>query len=151
MIPSCEINQQTETSKKVYLWAKQCLGESLVPVGDDREYGCAISVTVLLKEKMGLNIKETLSTLELLHMLEKSTIFKEISDPLPGDIIISATGTSTLPNTPIKHGHTGVVAKYGILSNNSYTGLWSEFYTLESWKKRYEIQGGYPTRFFRAL
>lgn len=149
----CEIqaNLPTINSQKVYDQAKACLGISLVPVGDDRELGCAISVTVLLKEKVGMDIQEVLSTNELLGNLIKSPYFQEVANPLAGDIVISATGTSTLPNTPITHGHVGIVGLHGIMSNNSYTGLWSEFYTLETWKERYSVQGGYPIRYFRAL
>ncbi len=148
---SCVANTPTENSLRVYNTAKETLGNTLVPVSDNREVGCAISLTVLLKEMCGVGIKETLSTAELLQELESSTLFKEVSDPTFGDVIIDATGTSSMPNTPITHGHCGVVGKKGIMSNNSYTGLWSEFYTLESWKQRYEVQGGYTSRYFRLL
>lgn len=143
--------EQTETSLQIYTTAKKLIGVSLVPVGDDPDVGCAISVTVLLKEKCNIPIGETQSTHDLLIELIESPLFKEVNEPLPGDIIISATGTSQLAGTPIKHGHTGIVAKFGILSNSSLTGLWSENFTLETWTNRYKYQGGYPTRYFRAL
>lgn len=142
---------QTQNSFKIYQAAKYSLGKSLVPVGDDPDVGCAISVTVLLNELCGFAIKETQSTYELLQELIASKLFTEVIDPLPGDIIVSATGTSSIPNTPIKHGHTGIVARFGILSNSSLTGLWSENFTLATWANRYEKQGGYPTRYFRAI
>lgn len=142
---------QTVNSMNIYAEAKACLGQSLVPVGDDPELGCAVSVSVLLNEKCGIPIKVTQSTYELLQELISSPRFREVYIPIFGDIIISPTGTSTISNTPITHGHVGCVAKYGILSNNSYTGLWGENYTLDSWRKRYQVQGGYPVRFFRAV
>lgn len=142
---------QTQTSLNIYKVAKSCLGTTLVPVGDDPDVGCAISVTVLLKEKCNIPIRETQSTHDLLIELIENPLFKEVNEPLPGDIIISATGTSQLAGTPIKHGHTGIVAKFGILSNSSLTGLWSENFTMETWINRYKYQGGYPTRFFRAV
>jgi len=144
------IIKEITMQEKIYNTASSLLGVSLVPVGDDPDVGCAISVSVLLKEKCGIDIAETQSTYALLEELEKSSSFKEVTDPEPGDVIISATGTQ-VKNSPIVHGHTGIVAKYGILSNSSLTGLWSENYTLDSWKERYEVQGGFPTRFFRAL
>lgn len=148
---TCDANAPTENSIRVYNVAKECLNTSLVPKGDDIELGCAISVTVILKEMCSVGINETLSTNELLQELKNSTLFKEVFVPVYGDIIISATGTSTLPKTPIKNGHVGIVARHGILSNNSLTGLWDEFYTLESWISRYQTKGGYPTRYFRLL
>lgn len=152
---TCQTNVQTEASIRIYDIAKSCLGKSLVPVGDDPDLGCAISLTVLLN-KAGINIRETVSTAQALVELETSPLFKEVSDPLPGDVIISASGTSSIENTSIKNGHCGVVAIYpigdnGIMSNNSLNGLWQEVYTLSSWNERYKIQGGYLTRFFRAL
>ena len=146
-----EENVQTATSNKVYQIAAQCLGISLIPPGDDRELGCAISVTALLREKCEIQIPETTSTYNLLaSLLALPALFKEVAVPLPGDIIIAATGTQ--PSTsPLSNGHTGVVAKYGILSNNSYTGLWSEVYTLRSWHNHYDIIGQFRTRYFRPL
>lgn len=133
----------------IYQEAKKALGTSLVPIGDDPDVGCAISVTYLLKEKCGIDIKETLSTSDLLTELINNPHFTEITTPQVGGIIISATGTSTISDTPITHGHCGVVGLYGVLSNNSLNGLWSENYTLETWHKRYGVDGGYPTRFFQ--
>lgn len=140
----------TPNSQKVYDISKSCLGTSLVPIGDDPEVGCAISMTVILREKCGFNIAETLSTADFLNELIASQLFDEVTVPLPGDVIISATGTSAIPNTPISHGHCGTIGEFGILSNNSLTGLFSEIYTLDTWKQRYAVQGGYPMRFFRA-
>lgn len=146
------MNECITTAEKIYEQAKAALGTSLVPVGDDPDVGCAISATVLLKERCGMDIKETLSTLEFLHEIEASPLFQEVFDfGEMGDIWIDATGTSIIPNTPITHGHCGVLGKFGIMSNSSLTGLWSEFYDKDSWKQRYEIQGGYPTRKFRAV
>jgi hypothetical protein len=140
--------------EELYNVSKKALEEkeSLVPVGDDPELGCAISLTVLLN-RIGCIIKETASTAELLMELAEDPEFEEISetDAGCGDIIICATGTSSIPNTPIPHGHCGIVGKFGIMSNDSRNGIWSEYYTLESWKERYEIKGGYASRFFRIV
>ncbi len=151
MCPSQPENGQTTNSLKVYAEAKALLNTSLVPKGDSIEYGCAISVSVLVKEKSGIALPETVSTATLLRELLSSPFFMEIQSPLAGDIIISATGTSTLQNTPIANGHTGIVGYHGIMSNNSFNGLWQEKFTMDSWRQRYEIAGGYPILFFRAI
>lgn len=135
--------------EKVYQKAYMFLGKSLVPPNDDPDVGCAISVTVLLKEKCGINIKETTSTYELLHELIASPYVEEVFSPLFGDIIISATDTSLFQNPPFPHGHTGIVGKVKIMSNNSSNGLWEDGWTLPAWDNHYRKLGGYPTRFFR--
>lgn len=148
-------NTQTASSISIYNQAKICLGESLVPIGDDPDLGCAISVSVLWGKIFpnSTQILNTTSTASLLAaFIEHTELFMEVTEieALPGDFIIAATGTSSIVNTPITHGHCGVVAKYGVCSNNSLTGLWDENYTLQTWKQRYEVQGGYQTRYFRT-
>jgi hypothetical protein len=140
-----------EPASPLYEMAKSCLNTSLVPLGDDPELGCAISVNALVARVKGHQVGGGTSTYGLLQALVASSWFKEVKEPTFGDIIISATETSTIPNTPIAHGHTGVVGKYGIMSNDSSSGLWKENYTLDTWKARYETLGGYPTRFFRLI
>ncbi len=142
-------NGQTLDSLKFYNEAKAMLGKSLVPAGVDPEYGCAASVNQLHRITFGFPIGGGASTALLLQSLIGSSFFQEVFNPLPGDIIIDATGTSTIPNSPITNGHVGVVGFYGILSNDSNTGLWSENYTQQTWNERYEVQGGYKNRYFR--
>ncbi len=144
-------NVQTPNSLKVYTCAKEAINATLVPANDDPELGCAISVSVLIREKAEIDIKETVSTAELLQELIDSPKFVEVQVPLAGDIVVAATGTSKIPNTPVPHGHTGICAYYGIISNDSSTGLMGENYTLDSWKQRYDVLGGYTSRFFRAV
>lgn len=145
-----KIQSMSPTAQKIYDEAKKALGTSLVPVGDDPDLGCAISVSVLLHDKCGIDIAKTTGTWTLLQELLQSKYFQLVSDPQPADILMYATGTSTIQNTPIKHGHVAILGKYGVLSNNSLTGLWSENYSLASFKARYEVQGGYPLHAFRA-
>lgn len=143
-------NQQTQNSTFLYLTAKQCLDTRMVPSQDSIDVGCAISVNAVHQKAFEKQIGGGTSTWLLLQSLIASSEFEEVQIPLAGDIIISATGTSTIPNTPIE-GHTGIMGNYGIMSNNSLTGLWMEYYTLDTWKERYQVEGGYPTRFFRRL
>lgn len=142
------VGGQTLTSLQLYATAKNYLGVSLVPAGDDPEYGCAISVNICALKAWGHQIGGGASTYNLLQDLISS--FTEVLDPFPGDIIISATGTSTDPNPAIPNGHVGIVGKFGIMSNNSNNGLWEEVYTLETWNQRYAVEGHFPVRFFRS-
>lgn len=143
-------NGQTKNSFTLYTVAKECLGISLVPAGDDPEYGCAISLNMLSLRAFGHQIGGGASTTLLLKdLVIQPHNYTEVREPLPGDIIISATGTSIKPNPAIPNGHVGVVGQFGIMSNNSDDGLWSEAYTLASWDTRYRAAGGFPTRFFR--
>jgi len=40
---------------------------------------------------------------------------------------------------------------FGIVSNDSNTGLLLELWDLARWRKFYGVQGGLPVAFFRAL
>ena len=143
-------NLQTPNSIKLYEMAASCLGKFLVPKGYDPMYGCAIAVNSVYKRAFGIEIGGDASTYNLLQALIKSENFKEVTIPLPGDIIMCATGTQPA-TSPLKHGHVGIVAKYGILSNNSANGVWSENYTLGTWMERYVTIGQFPVRYFRPL
>lgn len=142
-------NGQTFNSLRLYNEAKACLGQSMVPPGYDPELGCAISVNEVHSRCFGFQIGGGASTNALQQVLVSSQYFKEVTFPLPGDILVSATGTSSISHTPIPNGHVGIVGFYGILSNNSNTSLWDEHFTMDSWKQRYVIQGGYKMRYFR--
>lgn len=148
---TCDVNEQTANSKKLYDAAAAALGKSLVPSGYDPELGCAISLNTLYKQVFGVSIGGDASTASLYKVLsENPQRFKQVTDPLPGDIIISPTGMQK-STSPFNHGHVGVVAKEGICSNDSTSGQWHEYYTLQTWKNRYQTVGGFPVLFFRNL
>lgn len=147
------MNEQTPDSIKLFDTAKNNLDKNLC---ENFAYGCAETVSNLLHLAFGFVVPGAASTYMLLQYLIKEqafNYFKEVTEAeaLPGDIIISATGTSLKPNPDIPNGHVGVVAEYGILSNNSANGLLQEKWNMPSWKQHYEVDGGYPTRIFRPL
>lgn len=144
------MNEQTQNSMRLYEEAKAHLDKNLC---ENFEDGCAETVSNLILLALGPVIIATASTYMLLRTLCASSSFKEVGtfEALPGDIIISATGTSTISPPPFPHGHTGIVARYGILSNNSDNGLLQEKWNLDSWDDHYAVAGGYPTRVFRPL
>ena len=81
--------------------------------------------------------------------LNASSLFIKIDRPEEGDIIISPTGfgNGNLPN-----GHVGIVSKDGmVMSNDSATGVFTENYTMDTWKARYRDIGGYPVYYFRRV
>lgn len=143
---------QTAGTLAIYNSAKKALGKhitlnEMVP----HDVGCAEAVSYVLKDagfampKLGIP-----GTANLYQWLKNSPNFKQrfIGDAIPGSIIISPTGTSAL-NSP--HGHTGIVGKYGILSNDSATGLFLEFWNLDKWKRYYNQQLAFPVFIFIPL
>lgn len=158
MLPNPTIKNNIQSPADIQIWrtAVASLGVCLVPPSDDPELGCAISVNMLFEKtfpSLG-QIGGGTSTYGLLQALIKSPYFIEITEmqALPGDIIMAATGTSTLNGTPISNGHVGIMAeKQNIMSNESATGLWTQNYTLPSFIQHYQVEGGYPVRFFRPV
>lgn len=131
--------------ERLYDMAKACLGKDIAKTQD--ELGCAEAVNYVYKKTFGTPIGGETSTAGMYEVLKKDKRFVKVDEPLFGDIIISPTGTSTLNAL---HGHVGIVAKYGILSNNSLNGLWQEKFTLQSWKIYYTNRG-FPVYYYRVL
>ena len=139
-------NQPTEHSQKVYDVAKSCLGTHITEDPSvDPALGCAEAVSYVLEQAgYDLGFHGIAGTSDLYTWLKNH--FTPVTDPLPGDVIISPTGTST---TGSPHGHVGIVAKYGVLSNNSNDGKFEENFDLTKWHNYYSALG-FPVLFFRA-
>ncbi len=137
---------QLGTSQKIYDFAKDCIGTDIAKTQD--ELGCAEAVSFILSGAAvsGFPPRGFLSTADFYKWLEANA--HRVSVGEPGDIIISPTGTST-KGSP--HGHVGIVAKYGILSNNSQTGLFDEYYDLTKWTSYFSTDLGFPVLFYRFL
>lgn len=131
--------------EKIYELAKSCLGKDIAAT--QNELGCAEAISYILAKVTVHGFPKTgyLSTSDLYFYLKSHADL--VTEPLPGDIIISPTGTST---TGAKHGHVGIVGRYGIMSNNSMTGLFQQNYTIEQWKAYYGKKLGFPTLFYRV-
>ncbi len=145
-----EENLPTPHGQAILQSAKNQLGSDASPNDEaPDELGCAETVTCVLR-KAGCNIPIILSTAQLYTWLEKSPEWLEVPLPLPGDIILSPTGTGG--KNGIRNGHVGIVGNDGwIMSNNSFSGVFERNYTLASWKYRYIISGGYKLAFFRKI
>lgn len=110
------------------------------------DLGCAEAVSYVLKVSGIVFPTEGIAgTAALYTWLQQHFIL--VVNPLPGDVVISPTGFSS-KNSP--HGHTGIVAKYGILSNDSDTGLFLEKYTIASWHQYFGVTEGFPVFYFRS-
>ena len=131
----------------LYETAKASLGRDASPLDRANDaLGCAESVNAIHKKAFGFEIGGSTSTALLFEALVDSPYFDRVSNPLPGDVIISPTGSG---NGRVAHGHTGIVAKQGIMSNDSDTGTWELNYTMDMWKRYYGQKGGFIVAFFR--
>jgi hypothetical protein len=140
-------NFATPAGEKLYQTALSLMGHNLCP--QNNEFGCAESVNEVVFDAFGDYAGGDLSTARLYLSIQNNSKFVQITSPVQGDIIVSPTGygNGSLPN-----GHVGIVGANGvIMSNTSATGLWSQNYTLSSWKKRYADLGGFPVFYFRRL
>lgn len=129
--------------KRVVYYARLCSGVDLSTLAPN-EVGCAESVTRLLRQLDTTLVPVELSTYRLTLHLVVSKRFVELDTPLPGCVVIAATGTG---NGHIV-GHTGIYDGRRIWNNNSYTGKWSDSYTIATFRDRYERLGGMKVRFF---
>ncbi len=119
--------------EKLYDVAYSFLGKDASPTDKaPDDLACAESVNAVYKAAFGSEIGGDVSTLRMYEALQTYSAFREVIDPLYGDIIISPT---TLARVPV--GHVGIVGKWQIMSNNSYNGKWEAHYTLQSWRLRY--------------
>lgn len=130
----------------LYTLAKSCLGKDIAAT--QNELGCAEAISYLLMKMKVPGFGLVLGTYQLYHTLQDLPAFKAVSAPLPGDLIISPTGYSSKGST---HGHVGIVAYHGIMSNNSMNGLWEEYYNEMSWEEYYKTKLGFPIYYFRLL
>ena len=114
------------------------------------EFGCAESVSTLLKE-IWPDFQKTLSTATLHKNLKADKRFKATLDLKPWSIIISPTGTGS-GTRDIPNGHVGILGEGGkIYSNTSNTSKWEQNYTIQTWIDRYRVKGRYPIFLFTLI
>lgn len=136
--------------EKIYETAYEAIGFDASPSDyAPDEYGCAESLSKIIQKALPeLRFPNLLSTRQLYNYLLNSRSFRLTNDPKPGCIIISVTGTG---NGSVKNGHTGVIGKAWIMSNDSRTGTWEANYQISAWKRYYEIKGGMYTHLFTCV
>lgn len=144
---------KTLTMQKPTLYDVACkyIGKDASPEQlADSEVACAESVTYLMRQIYPETPKWT-GTYSLFEWLRKQPTWKQVTEPQPGDIIISPTGTG---NGSIQ-GHTGIIMGNGLIaSNNSsgvFKGMFTRNFTLETWNARYVKKGGFSVYLFRRV
>lgn len=140
-------------TKREYLYevAYKCIGRDMSPadVAPD-SLACAESINGVFKEAFGEFIGSgaaLTSTAALYQTLRTDSRFELVINALPGDIVISPTGTSTKGSA---HGHVGIWGKETIMSNDSSTGKWLANYLLRNWKLVFHDTLGFPVFYFRV-
>lgn len=120
------------------------------------DVGCAEAVSWILQQSgiKGIPTLGISGTATLYQWLSTNPNFTRVTGPQEGAIIISPTGygNGSIP------GHTGIVGVFGkvyakdwgIVSNDSQTGLLLELWNLARWQKYYGQFGGLPVAFFLA-
>lgn len=141
------MNEQTQNSLKIYQTAKALLDQT--ESGNNPIDGCAETVNNIFIKALGVVVGGGYSTALMFVALHNACRFQPITlgNQLPGDIIISPTGSG---NGVMPNGHVGIVGEFGILSNNSENGLLQEVWTVPNWQKVYGGIGGFPVLFFRV-
>jgi hypothetical protein len=130
---------------KLYDLAYSLLGKHLT-LDDtvDKSVGCAQALSYILFHYGcdGIPKKGLPGTVDIDKWCKKYAT--KVEFPEVGDLIVSVTGTGN----GTRRGHCGVVGKHHIMSNYSPTGLWDDYYTLESWIQNYKIEGDLETNFY---
>lgn len=139
----------------VSLLCKFYLGKDFTPLDIiPDEVACAESVTTLLKQA-GMMPYVIAGTWTLEQYLMKNRNWAPVSDLRDlraGDVVMSATGTSSKGKNAPFRGHVGILGHNGIIyANNSYTGKWQTTYDINTWRQRYVNEGGYPMNFYRYI
>lgn len=142
---------------KIYNEAKACL-ERHVTLNNNvpSEVGCAEAVSYILQKAgvQGIPVNGIAGTATLYEWLTNNKAFTRVYAPTQGAIIVSPTGygNGTIP------GHTGIIGikglmypnDFGIVSNDSQTGLVLELWDLTRWNKYYHSFGNLPVAYFVA-
>ncbi|MEK7578267.1 MAG: hypothetical protein AAB456_00915 [Patescibacteria group bacterium] len=152
-------NVQTEATKKLHITALAWKGKDVTPLDDKVPSGvpddvaCVEVLNQLCKMAWGEPAGGGNSTYLLYYALKDSKKFVEVTNPLPGDIILSPSGFGD-PASLVKSGHTGVVTNDNkILSNISYgidAGKLGDVYDLWSWQYKWG-KAGFPIKYYRRL
>lgn len=113
----------------------------------DDDLGCAESLSNIIKKVVPFPI--ITGTWTLRAKLTTSRLFMEATENTGrGTIILCATGSG---NGTIR-GHVGILGDNGtIMSNSSATGQWTQNYTLEAWKERWEKAGGFTIHYYTLI
>jgi hypothetical protein len=141
---------QTMPSDHIYRVAKLNLDNHLTMDNSvPKEVGCGQALSKVLSLSGYWVPKGGIAgTAMMLDFLVGNKAFKEVTEPLRGDVAVCATGQA---GSLVPHGHVGIVGNEWVMSNSSQTGLWEANYTLDGWRDFFEWRCGFKTRYFRAI
>lgn len=151
-IPEAPEPVQTEVGQLLYLKSKSLLGQELTPNDEIPDYvGCVANLQVVFFKATGRYIGQgaaLYNTRALKNWMLKDTAFELVTEHLPGDIYVYATGEG---NGKVSNGHCGIVGKKDWMNHDSKTGLWSANSSEEKSRAYFEVKGGYKRYVFRPL
>lgn len=139
----------------LYDVAYKCIGRDMSPL--DRapdSLACMESLDGVFFEAFGEHLvapENRLSTrlgYRAMAIDPRLRILGQEETPLPGDIVISPSGYSTIGT---EHGHTGIRGKTTYMSNDSTDGKWKANYNLPNWKLVFHDTLGFPVFHFRVV
>lgn len=141
---------------EIYATAKAVLGtKQTLDANVPAEVGCGEAWSAVVKRAgvQGIPAAGFPGTATIFDWLSSNPAFELITIPEAGATIVSPTGHG---NGSVE-GHIGILGAFsvqfpgdwGICSNSSATGLWSEKWSLVAWKTYYTNQGGIPVYLFR--
>lgn len=142
--------KKKDMRKDIYETAKSLLGRHLTLDQDvPKSVGCGQAFSFLMKA-CGYPIPRNgiAGTIGCNEWLKDNAV--EISEPEQGAIIVSITEGNT-------HGHIGCIAKYdymfpddwGIMSNDSDSGLWEVNWDYTNWRNYYSYKLGLQTKYYK--
>lgn len=117
--------------------AMNSLGKDLRTGVAPKNLACVEHLVQVIKKVV--YIPEMYHTSDLGKYIKHSSLWKGTLELKPGNLILSITGTG---NGSIR-GHAGIILDDGkIASNDSITGKWDDYHTIDSWRRRYSTKGG---------
>lgn len=142
------LKSMPDLNEQLYNVAFASIGHDLSTVAAN-EVACAEAVSRIVQKAFPeLKFPTIVSTRELFSHLSQSPSFKPVDTPQYGDIILSVTGTG---NGAVEHGHTGIMGRTWIMSNDSRSGTFEANYLPDNWRRYYEVKGGFYTHYFRRV
>lgn len=147
------LSQITYLRKRLVIaYSNEYLGIDFTPNSTTpNEVACAEAVSTILK-KAGLLSKVITGTWTLMDTLDKDKNWVYTANPVEGDVVVFATGTSKYGKNAPFVGHTFIIGKNGLwYSNDSWSGKWSATYTKEMALERYEKTGGYTPFYYTYI
>ena len=135
-------------NQKIYAAAAKndgVLDSRKIPYTENGVLGCAWAVNEVVRQALGHPIGGGLSTEGLYNALKKGRgTVAGGNDIPPGTIVVSPAKGDT-------HGHAGILGEGSLIySNRSNTGIFTPYYTMDSWKAYFEGTKKLQTWFYNV-